>query len=137
MAIVAADGPPTTPGTIQALCGRATEVIQAAQPLADVVLPVIDYLFVETSQTAASGDRREPLVQFDTWTDAATGGLDVAERLADRLEAILTEPNLRAQGIDAAPVGFLRRRDGTELEDELAAGRRRVTLEITFSLQRG
>jgi hypothetical protein len=100
-------------------------------------LPVVDYLIVDTGQTGASGDRREVLVQFDCWADEETGGVDVVEQLADRLEAILVEPNFRSEGVDATPDGFARRRDDLTDEDTKAAGLRRVTLEITFALQRG
>lgn len=135
VAIVEADGPQGTAGTMQNLCGRASDLIRAWEPLEDVVLPLITYLEVDTGQRGGSGDQRVVLLQLDTWTDEATGGIDKAEQMADRLEAILTEPNFRAQGVDAAP-GLIRRRDGTENEDDVAAGRRRKTIEIPFALKR-
>jgi hypothetical protein len=132
--IVEADGPGA--GTLQALCGRASKLIRVPAVIDDrTVLPVVTYLLVDVGQTPGSRDHRALQLQMDVWATDGTGGIAKAEDVADRLEAILIEPNFRAQNVDAAPV-LIRRRDGIELEEDLALGRRRVTLEIDFALQR-
>lgn len=135
VAIVEADGPGA--GTMQALCGRTSKLIRVPAVIDDrTVLPVVAYLLVDVGQTPGSRDQRAVQLQADVWTTDATGGIAKAEDLADRLEAILIEPNFRGQNVDAAPL-LIRRRDGIELEEDLAIGRRRVTMEIDFALQRG
>ena len=121
--------------TMQGLCGRPSDLIRAWDDLAEATWPVITYLEVDVDQGAGSGDQRRPILQFDPWADAASGGIDKVEQMADRLEAILIEPNFRAQGVDAAP-WRVRRRDNLESQDDVAAGRRRKSLEITFTLKR-
>ncbi len=135
VAIIEGDGPQGSAGTLQNLCGRGSNLVVAWDDLKDAVLPIGTYLLVDVSQGAGSGDQRRVLAQLDTWADEASGGIDKAEQIADRYEAILTEPNFRAQNVDAAP-WLVRRRDNVESQDDVAAGRRRVTLEMTFTLKR-
>lgn len=136
VAIVEADGPQGTVGTLQNLCARTSDLIRLAGAVNEAKLPLITYLLIDVAQGAGSNDQRVVLAQLDCWADAATGGLGKAEQLADRLEAILIEPKIRAQSVDAAPVE-VRRRDANETEDDLIARRRGVTVEVTFAYKRG
>lgn len=135
VAIIEADGPQGQAGTVQNLCGRDSNVVVAWEDLKENPFPIGTYFLVDISQGAGSGDQRRVLAQLDCWADEASGGIDKAEQLADRYEVILIEPNFRAQGVDAAP-WLVRRRDNVEAQDDVAAGRRRVTVEITFTLKR-
>lgn len=142
VAIIDADGPQATAGTMQNLCGRTSDIARAYDALAGVQLPAVSYFIVDAPQTPQNGDHRSVLVQLDVWADeasaygAGSGGLDTAERLAARLQAILTEPAFRGQSVDAAPVRITEA-DVPELADEHdAAGRRRKLVEITFAYKR-
>lgn len=135
VAIVEADGPQGTAGTMQNLCARVADLIRAAGSVNEAALPLVTYVLVDVSQGAGSNDQRAVLAQLDCWADGAVGGLAKAEQLADRLELILVEPNFRARGVDVAPVE-VRRRDANETEEDLVARRRGVTVEVTFAYKR-
>lgn len=132
VAIIEGDGPAA--GTIQALCGRSQDMVRDWDTLAASVLPVITYFHVTVPEVRGSANHQEVLVQLDCWADGASGGIDTVERLADRLEAILTWTNFNAQGVDAAPLRRVRADDNDVGEDAVGRGRQRKRLEMYFDL---
>ena len=95
--------------------------------------PIITYLGPNAVPRRGAKDSLIVLGQFDVWVESNSTGLE--ERIADRLEKVLTHTNLnstaRTNPVDCAP--YLRaRRDNAELDE----GRRRLTLEFDLWFNR-
>lgn len=88
--------------TLQALLDRADKMVVPWQAIEDVTLPIIFYVPVVAVQHGGSGDTRLVEVQF-TAVAQGPNAQGVCNALVERLEQVLTQPALLAQGVDAAP----------------------------------
>jgi hypothetical protein len=112
--------------TIEALCGRVSDVIRVWSDAGTIQDSGIAYVVVDNPVTGADNDTRLIELQLSCYSPT----LLQAYQLADRLEAILTSEAFRARGVDVAPL-YPRQQDHTALEDP-ARKLKRVDLTIVF-----
>ena len=101
--------------------GNALPLVEWGDP-GMIVRPISTIQFPDGEFGEGTADRLELVVQLDAFAEGGSGKL--VEQILDRLEVIMTNLNLTAQGVDAAPLWRARRSLAG-----LAEGERRKVLE--------
>lgn len=101
IAIAEAD---TGAGGMVVLCGNAEPLVYA-RALTDDDLPRAIFIIVNDPEGTQSG-KESPEVQFTVFTGPFNGNdyIEKAEDIRARLKLIMSNTNLKAQGVDAAPL---------------------------------
>lgn len=127
-----ADGSTSGSTGIVGLTGKANPIVSwGDRGMND--RPVIAFHLPTASVRGGTKDALRYTAQFDIFVEGNSTGLE--EQIADRIETVLTQPNLnstaRASPVDVAP--YLRaRRELPELDE----GRNRIQLEYDFWFNR-
>ena len=131
--IVEADSSTTTPRGLTVIMGTTHPMVRWGDRGMNT-RPIITYLGPNAVPRRGAKDALLVDGQFDIWVESNSTGLE--ERIADRLEAIITQTNLastkRTNPVDVAPT-LRARRDLSTLAEE---GARRLTIEIELRFNR-
>lgn len=92
----------TADATLQGLCGRVSDLIRAPDQLSEAPRPIL-----VMGQPVWDARSRQMLVPLGAVAeDATSGATATTEALLVQLEAVLSAPGFKAQGLDAAPLPF-------------------------------
>lgn len=98
-----------TDAGVVALTGRASGNLLPMSDIGAAQLPALMYLLLDLTPNGAAGDTRLATYQITAIADG-DGAQSMTAALLQRVELAVTEPALRAQGIDACPSGRPHRR---------------------------
>lgn len=126
--VFAADGSTSGSTGLVGLTGKANPIVRWGDRGMNE-RPIVTYFQPSSRIRRGTFDAMVLNVQFDVWVDGDSTGLE--ESIADRIEAVLTQPNLastaRTYPVDVAP--YLR---GRHEVPELDEGRRRLVITYDF-----
>lgn len=92
----------TADATLQALCGRVSDLVRAPDQLGEATLPIL-----VIGQPVWDARGRQMLVPLGAVAeDGSSGATATTEALLVQLEAVLSALGLNAQGVDAMPLAF-------------------------------
>lgn len=100
--------------TIRQLCGRTTGLVVLWGSIANAQRPVIAYQLSSSTRTGGAGHRRRVQVMLAAFA-SGNGAQDKTEALMRRARELLTNPALKASGIDATVIAA-DERSGNETE---------------------
>lgn len=102
----------TADATLQALCGRSTDLVRAVGQLSEATLPIL----VMGQPTWDSRSRQMVVPLGAVAEDGTVGANETTQALLAQLEVALDAPGLVAQGVDAVPLAF--DRTAGEIDEE-------------------
>lgn len=118
--------------TLATITGHASPQITMWQDLRlDGALPILAYQVVVLGQTPADRDSRTGLLQFSAFA-TGNGAQATIEAMLERVEQILTALALDGNGVDGAPVRFIRREEPEDRDG--SRGVRRADLDVELTL---
>jgi hypothetical protein len=93
----------TSDATLQALCGRSTDLVRGPAQLSDAPLPML--VFGDPVWDSRSRQMTVPLGAVAEDATAA-GANETTQALLVQLEVVLSALGFNAQGVDAVPLAF-------------------------------